>query len=151
MHVMNSPEQPLRKTARKERVASPASAERTMAMFAHVLQIPFFAAGPVLIYFLRHNSRFVRFHALQAFLWQLSLVIVILVCAFTIVAINPPQAEDDEHWKWTITFFFATAWVYFLLLCPMTIFLGLLYGVQAKQGKWAGYPVIADLAWRWSS
>src|SRR5215469_4194246 len=45
--------------------------EHTMAVLAHVLQVVGSWIAPLVIFLLRPNSKFVRFHALQALLLQL--------------------------------------------------------------------------------
>ena len=51
-------------------VAPTTSDERTMAMLAHVLQLVGGWIAPLIIFLVKQDSRFVRFHALQVLLLQ---------------------------------------------------------------------------------
>lgn len=58
--------------------AIPTQDERTMAFVAHLLQIFTGFIGPLIIFCVKQDSRFVKFHALQCLLWQLCY----MVCFF---------------------------------------------------------------------
>ena len=60
-----------RMEASEEVAYSTTQDERTMAVLAHVLQLVGSWIAPLVIFLLRPNSKFVRFHALQALLLQL--------------------------------------------------------------------------------
>ena len=49
-------------------VPAPTQDEKTMAMLAHILQIFTWWIGPLVIFLVKQDSKFVRFHALQALL-----------------------------------------------------------------------------------
>ena len=49
----------------------PTQDERTMATLAHVLQVVGWFIAPLIIFFIKRESRFVAFHALQAIFLQL--------------------------------------------------------------------------------
>ena len=49
----------------------PTQDERTMAFLAHLLQVFTGFIAPLVIYCVKQDSRFVKFHALQSFIWQL--------------------------------------------------------------------------------
>ena len=46
-----------------------------MAMLAHVLQIFTWWIWPPVIFIVKQDSKSVRFHALQALLWQIALIV----------------------------------------------------------------------------
>ena len=54
----------------------PTADEKTMATLAQVLQIIGSWIAPLVIYLLRRESKFVSFHALQALLWQVVILIL---------------------------------------------------------------------------
>src|SRR5579863_9201915 len=49
----------------------PTHDERTMAFLAHLLQVFTGFIAPLVIYCVKQDSRFVKFHALQSLIWQL--------------------------------------------------------------------------------
>src|SRR5258707_8239473 len=49
---------------------APTEDERTMAMLAHLLMAFTGFIGPLVIFCVKQNSRFVRFHSLQALIWH---------------------------------------------------------------------------------
>jgi uncharacterized Tic20 family protein len=64
----------------------PTSEERTLAMLAELLQLFSWIVGPMIIYFVKRDSRFVRFHALQAVLWQAFLIAFYIVFFVVMIA-----------------------------------------------------------------
>lgn len=52
------------------------SEEKTMAMLAHLLGIFTSFLGPLIIYLLKRDSKFVAFHSLQALFFQLGVLVV---------------------------------------------------------------------------
>ena len=80
----------------------PTQDERTMAMLAHLLQLFTGFLGPLVIYFVRRESRFVAFHSLQAVFWQLLLALFffvgIILMIFTMVA-GATQGSSKEDRK----------------------------------------------------
>jgi uncharacterized membrane protein len=55
----------------------PTQDECTMAFLAQLLQVFTGFIGPLIIYCVKHESRFVKFHALQALIWQLCYMVVV--------------------------------------------------------------------------
>jgi len=58
----------------------PTQDERTMAFLGHLLQIFTGFMGPLVILVIKQNSPFVKFHALQALIWQLCYMALFLGC-----------------------------------------------------------------------
>jgi uncharacterized Tic20 family protein len=52
------------------------SEERNMSMLAHVLMIFTGLIGPLIIYFVKRDSRFLRYHSLMALFWQLLVMVL---------------------------------------------------------------------------
>src|SRR5277367_7131510 len=76
-------------------VVPPAAAELTQdekayAGLAHALMMSTWWIGPLIIYFVRRESRFVKFHALQALLWQIifTLMYAVGMVVFFVVMIT---------------------------------------------------------------
>src|SRR4051794_14373543 len=70
--------------------------ERTLAMLAHALQLPGMWIAPLVIFFVKRESLFVRFHALQALLLQATKLIsmfgmmaLFFIFMFSFIAIEP--------------------------------------------------------------
>ena len=73
--------------------------ERTLAMLAHILQIFSSFIGPLVIFIVKRDSRFVALHAIQALLLQLAVLTVNaisfgawFVIFFSTVAVHPQPA-----------------------------------------------------------
>lgn len=129
---------------------APTSEERTFAMLAELLQLFSWIIGPIIIYFVKRDSRFVRFHALQAVLWQAFLVVfyivffVIVIAGF--VATIPRNGGTPPN---------PSAFPFVILLCLYgfmgltwltTMIVSIYFAVKAQNGDWASYPLIGRLA-----
>ena len=129
----------------------PTADERTMATLAHVLQLVGWFIAPLIIFFIRRESRFVSFHALQAIFLQLAYMVVWM--GFMVVwfaFIFGTAFGGGRHGPPPPIFFVVIplVWVF-----AMAIWLGLLvtaivYGIKAGKGEWAAYPVIGRWARR---
>src|SRR5258705_14002840 len=67
---------------------APTEDERTMAMLAHLLMAFTGFIGPLVIFCVKQNSRFVRFHSLQALIWHaiyLGLSFVFMAVVFSVM------------------------------------------------------------------
>jgi uncharacterized membrane protein len=138
-------------------VAGPTQDERTFATLAHALQVAGWWIAPLIILLVKRESRFVKFHALQALLWQICVVImwlgVMLVwfgVFFSFVLKQmpaapgaPPQMPPPEFFilmplMWLAAF---GTWV-------VTMILAILYAIKSGRGEWANYPLLGSLARR---
>jgi len=129
----------------------PSPEERTLAMLAELLQLFSWIVGPLIIYFVKRDSRFVRFHALQAILWQALLVVfyivffVIMIAAFvaTIPRNGGAPASPTPLFMSFFPFYalMGLAWL-------TTMIIAIYFAVKAQNGDWATYPVIDRLAKR---
>ena len=119
-----------------------------MGLLAHLLQIFTGFMGPLVILILRQNSRFVKFHALQALIWQLCYMAVFLAgFAFALFAVfagvfhelsrpHSPPAPPVFFLLFPLLWLFAVGgWI-------ANVILGVVYGMKANQGEWAAYPII---------
>ncbi|HTV57607.1 MAG TPA: DUF4870 domain-containing protein [Verrucomicrobiae bacterium] len=128
--------------------------ETTMACLAHVLMIVAWWIGPLVIFLIRRESKFVKFHALQALLWQILLVVLWFFCFIGMIAfmilLGVPGAEklprNDVPWPIFIVFFFFYGVI--MLLVLLNLVLGIVFGIKAGRGKWADYPLLGRLARR---
>jgi len=124
--------------------------ERTLAMLAEVLQLFTWIIGPLIIYLVKRDSRFVRFHALQAILWQLLVmlgyIVSFLVLVIGIFATVPKGGGVPSHNEpFSLVLLFA---IYGLmgLLWLATVIASIYFAVKAQSGAWATYPLIGRAA-----
>ncbi len=129
----------------------PTRDERTLGMLAHVLQIVSWLIAPIIIFLVRRDSRFVRYHALQAVFFQL---LVMLVWAATFLALFAGFLTAIARHRGGVgpaaiafpILFFVILWGGGALSWLLNLVLGIVYGLRANNGEWAGYPGIKYLA-----
>jgi uncharacterized Tic20 family protein len=132
----------------------PDSNERTMAVLAHVLILFAGFIGPLIILIVKQDSRFVKFHALNALLWNVVLavfIVLILCCYFASFSGIVLSAMAPEAARATAGISFLGFGVFFLGIFAgviATYALGIIYAIKANRGEWAGYPVIGTWAAR---
>ena len=127
--------------------------ECTLGMLAHVLQIFSWLIGPAIIFLVRRDSKFVRYHALQALFFQL---LVMMVWAASVLALIAGALAALAH-RGHASMPAAVAlpllalilfWGGAALTWILNLVLGIVYGLRANNGEWAGYPGIKYLAAR---
>lgn len=126
----------------------PTKDECTMAFLAHLLQVFTGFIAPLVICCVKQDSRFVKFHALQSLIWQLCYMVVtfgtMIVFFFgmfaTFLHATPPGHTPSEPPAFFL--FFPLIWVIFFFGWIANLVLGIVYGIKANQGEWAGYPLI---------
>lgn len=95
--------------------------DKMLAALAHVISVLGFGGwGPLVMFFVFANKPFVRYHAGQAMVFQLVVMVVVIgisLCTFGLGAV---------------------------LLLPWML-LELWLGYEAFQGKWTGYPGMGDM------
>jgi len=66
----------------------PTSDERTMAILSHVLTIVFPLLAPLIIYLIKKDeSRFVAYHARESLNFQITVLLICIILAITIVGL----------------------------------------------------------------
>jgi uncharacterized Tic20 family protein len=133
--------------------ALPTPDERKLAMLAHVLQLFGGFIAPLIIFLVKRDSRFVKFHALQALIWQCTVFVVgmclgiaVFILAFTLPAQTQPSNGPPEGFLLlfgSIWFFVAGSWL-------MNLIFAIYFGIKANEGAWSQYPLIGRLAAAWS-
>jgi uncharacterized membrane protein len=125
-----------------------------MAVLAHVLQLIGGWIAPLVIFFIRRQSRFVSFHALQVLLFE-ALCILVTMAVMTALAmgvvfsISLGNFPLDRSARTLAPFFaavFAVFWLGIMVLWLVRLFLAIIYGVKAGRGEWAEYPVLGRLS-----
>jgi uncharacterized protein len=127
----------------------PTQDECTMAFLAHLLQVFTGFLAPLIIYCVKHDSRFVKFHALQALIWQLCYMVVVfggMIFFFFGVFASVFQSASSGHPSNQpppgFLLFFPLIWLLFMFGWVGNLILGIMYGIRANRGEWAAYPVI---------
>jgi uncharacterized membrane protein len=133
---------------------APTPDERTSAMLAQVSQIFLSFLFPLFIYLARRKSKFVAFHALQALILQIILLggwfatgRVWNILFTTKIAPDLENGAATQSPPWFTAFSFA---VEVLPVCVVLVgaAAGIFYGIRAKRGEWAEYPIIGGRARR---
>jgi hypothetical protein len=133
--------------------AIPSPDEKSAACLAHFLQIIAWFIGPLIVFLVKRESRFVAFHAFQALLWQLILMVVwmlIFVGFFAVMFSTFPEAGAKQPPGPPVAFFvfFPLMWLGMMGLWATTLVLAIVYGIKAMKGEWAAYPIIGRWARR---
>jgi uncharacterized membrane protein len=126
--------------------------ERTMAVLAHVLQLVGGWIGPLVIFLIKRQSRFVSFHALQVLFLHLACVVVaafLVVGGFItfLLAIALHHGANNAP-PLGIFILFPMVWLGLIGAWAAMVVTAILYGVKAGRGEWAEYPVFGGLARR---
>ena len=130
--------------------------EKAYAGLAHALMMSTWWIGPLIVYLVRKESKFVSFHALQALFWQIIFTVLYFggfTAFFAIVMANVfsaaqrnPQSSPNLPAGFFI--FFPFFWLVAMGGFAITMTLGIMYCLKAMRGEWAGYPVIGRWARR---
>lgn len=121
-----------------------------MAVLAHALQVVGGWIPPLVIFFVKRQSRFVSFHSLQVlFLELVYLVITMSMVMFWIAAIA--LAVINHHGNSNalppaIFVVFPLFWVVFMGVWVTKIVVAVIYSIKAGRGEWAELPVLGGLA-----
>ena len=126
----------------------PSQDERTMATLAHALQLVLSWIGPLVIFLIRRESRFVSFHALQALLLQvvqLILVVIFFVGWFimmfaTLFVSGTSKPPGNPPVGLFLTF--PLLWLALMATWITVFIIVIVYAVKASRGEWAEYPVL---------
>jgi uncharacterized Tic20 family protein len=135
--------------------AVPTSDETTLALLAHVLQIFTWWIGPLAIYLAKRDSKFVSFHAMQALLWQFTMMglamvmgLVWMIVVFVTVLPHINKTAGNQPPPAAFFVLFPLFWLGFLGFYGLNVVIGILYGVKAGRGEWAAYPLLGGWARR---
>lgn len=126
--------------------------ERTMAFLAHLLQVFTGFIAPLVIFCVKQDSKFVKFHALQSLIWQLCYMALFIggfflfFFSFFFTAIHGAQGgHSPNNVPPAIFLIFPFFWLFWILGWVANVILGVVYGIKANRGEWAGYPIIGKL------
>jgi hypothetical protein len=119
-----------------------------MAFLAHLLQVFTGFIAPLVIYCVKQDSRFVKFHALQSLIWQLCYMALffggMIVFFFSVfaTAFGAAVGHTQNGPPPMFIFIFPLFWLFWFLGWVANVILGIMYGIKANRGEWAAYPVI---------
>lgn len=127
----------------------PTQDERSMAFLAHLLQVFTGFIAPLIIFCVKQDSRFVKFHALQSLIWQLCYMalffggfFLFFISIFATVFHNASGPHTPNGPPPVFFFFFPFFWLFAMLGWVANVILAVMYGIKANRGEWAGYPII---------
>jgi uncharacterized membrane protein len=134
----------------------PTKDECTMALLAHLLQVFTGFIGPLIIFCIKQDSKFVKYHSLQSLIWQTLYMIVgigamaifFFMMITSMVHTPPGVPHDAQQPPPAALFFFPLIWVFWMGGWVVNLILGIVYGIKANRGEWAGYPIIGRLLLR---
>jgi uncharacterized Tic20 family protein len=133
--------------------AEPTKDECTMAMLAHLLQVFSGFIGPLIIFVVKKDSKFVKYHALQCLIWQAAYMVIgigAMVVFFIFMigsAVHAPHGQPNQPPP-AFVFLFPLVWLFWMGGWLVNLILGIVYGIKANRGEWAGYPVLGRLLLR---
>lgn len=128
------------------------SDERTLATLAHVLQLIGGWIAPLIILFVKRDSRFVSFHALQALLLQAAyfvLMMIVMAAVFvSVIAAVALHQQPDQHPSLPPVFLIIVPffWLGMMGWWVFVLVVAIVYGIKAGRGEWADYPLMGRLA-----
>lgn len=135
---------------------APTKDECTMALLAHLLQVFSGFIGPLVIFCVKQDSKFVKYHALQSLIWQTAYMILgfgamAIFFVFMMGSVMhmphgvPHQPNQPPP---AFVFLFPLIWIFWMGGWVVNLILGIVYGIKANRGEWAGYPLIGKLLLR---
>ena len=121
--------------------------ERTLAFLAHLLMAFTGFIGPLVIFCVKQDSRFVKFHSLQALIWQAIYMVlafvgigIFLVVMFSSLLHNP-QPPHSQGPPPGFVLLLPFMWLGFMGGWVANLILGVVYAIKAHRGEWATYPI----------
>ncbi len=119
-----------------------------MALLAHVLQLVAGFLGPLIIFLIKRESKFVKFHALQALFlhiaYMLAMGALFGIVFFTLLASIPwPTVHKPPVLFLSM---FGSLWLGLIAGWMLMLVMALVWGIRAGRGEWAEYPIVG----RWA-
>ncbi len=106
-----------------------------------------------MIFLVKQDSKFVRFHALQALLWQITLMVlgmigVLLWFAVILSTVFSSAGKAAANQAPPVALFIGMGFVWLGLAAIYfsNIVLGIVFGIKAGHGEWASYPLLGKWA-----
>jgi hypothetical protein len=134
-------------------IPQPTPDERKIAMLAHVMQLFGSFVAPLIIFLVKRDSKFVKFHALQPLIWQAVvwiLTIVVMIGLFTTMILTIPSQHNDKQPPFGMFLFMFGFWGLMMANWVINLILAIYFGIKANDGAWSRYPLIGRLAAHWA-
>jgi uncharacterized membrane protein len=128
--------------------------EKAYAGLAHALMLSTWWIAPLIIYFMKKESRFVRFHAMQALLWQIIFSVLyfagfaVLIAVVLSSALSANGKPEPDQFPVGIFMTMPLLWLLGMGGFAISMTLAIMYSLKAMRGQWAEYPVIGKWARR---
>ena len=129
--------------------------EKAYAGLAHALMLSTWWIAPLIIYFMKKEAQFVRFHAMQALLWQIifSVLYFVGMAVFFMVVIastlsGQGKPADPNHFPVALFVAMPLVWLLAMGGFAVSMTLAIMYCLKAMRGQWTEYPVIGKWARR---
>lgn len=125
----------------------PSPPRRTSALWppwANFLQLFGGWIGPLVIFFVKRESKFVSFHALQVLLFHICLAALWMVAGglfFIGMFASIFGAAQHDKPPWGLFVVIPLFWLVMIASGVTILIFAIVYGIKASNGEWAMYPV----------
>ena len=135
----------------------PTQDERTFATLSHALLIVGGWIPALIIFFVKSESKFVRFHALQAVLLSaihvVTLVVFWFVCFFVFFAsmfhlATMPQQQQQMAFPWGFFLLIPFIWLFAIFWWVVMLLVAIIFSIKAGRGQWDQIPITGRWAKR---
>jgi len=115
-------------------------------MLAELLQLFSWIIGPLIIFFVKRDSPFVRFHALQAILWQVVMMMFSIVFFVVVIAVAVAGHRSSGSTSFAPVLFMLSFYALFVLFSLANLVIAIYFAIKANSGAWASYPILGRVA-----
>lgn len=127
-----------------------------MAMLVHIIGIFTGFIGPLIMYFVKRDSKFVSFHALQSLFWHLvymATMIALMMLFFVVFFVSIASEVAQHHGPGApppvgAFIVFPLFWVAIMAFAVTNLVLAVIFAIKANAGEWAAYPLVGGWARR---
>jgi uncharacterized protein len=123
-----------------------------MAVLSHALQVVGGWIPPLIIFFVKRQSRFVSFHSLQVlFLELVYLVVTMFMTTFWIAGIALAviyTRGNNNSLPPALFLAFPIFWLGWMMVFVTKIVAAVIYSIKAGRGEWAEIPLVGGWARR---
>jgi uncharacterized Tic20 family protein len=140
----------------QQALTAPTPDERSMAMLVHIIGVFTGFIGPLIFYFIKRDSKFVSFHALQSLFWHLlymATMIALMALFFVIFFVTIASEVAFHHGPGAPApvgafLVFPLFWVAIMVFAVLNLVLAVIFAIKANGGEWTTYPIVGKWARR---